>query len=183
MSPEQADQELARMIADLRQLDIPVSGKILPRVKINTRARRRLGCCYPRPGGWFEIEVSARLLEDGDKLRQTLAHELLHTCPGCQNHGPAWKAHAARVNAAWGMEITRLAPAGEEDALPLRQEAPKYLLGCTACGRLFPRSRLSKAVKQPWRYRCPCGGKLKRLPAEQINIYNLPGIGYNKKND
>ena len=163
MTPEELDAALAALAGELRALGIPLSRRILPRVKVNTRARRRLGCCYARPDGTFEIEVSARLREDPAALRQTLAHELLHTCRGCRNHGETWKAYAARVNQALGMDIARLAPAGEEEPARLRVDQPKYLLRCTACGKLIPRSRLSKAVKQPWRYRCPCGGKLERL--------------------
>lgn len=163
MTAEELDLALAEMSAALRGLGIPLGKHVIPHVKVNTRARRRLGCCYARPDGSFEIEVSARLLEDPDMLRQTLAHELLHTCRGCRNHGETWKAYAARANEALGMDISRLAPAGEDEPVRLRQDPPKYLLRCTACGKLFPRSRMCKAVKQPWRYRCPCGGKLERL--------------------
>ena len=163
MTPEELNACMAALAGELRALGIPLSRRIRPWVLVNTRARRRLGCCYARPDGSFEIEVSARLLEDPVMLRQTLAHELLHTCRGCRNHGETWKAYAARVNEAMGMDISRLAPAGEDEPVRLRQDEPKYLLRCTACGRLIPRSRMSKAVKQPWRYRCPCGGKLERL--------------------
>ncbi len=108
------------------------------------------------------IEVSVGLLEDRERLRQTLVHELLHTCLGCRNHGERWKSYARRVNEAWGMEIRRLAPA-DGPTEPLRREEVKYILQCTRCGREFPRSRMSKAVKYPGRYRCPCGGALRRV--------------------
>lgn len=162
MTQQELDGLMAEMIGTLRGLGIPVSGKIAPSVRVNSRARRRLGCCYYRDGGYV-IEVAERLLEDEDALRQTLAHELLHTCRGCRNHGETWKAYAGVVNATLGMEITRLAPAGEEDQIPLRRDTVKYILECQSCGKRIPRSRMSKAVKQPWRYRCKCGGKLKRI--------------------
>lgn len=151
-------RELAEQLAALK---IPVSNKIAPEVRVNSRAKRRLGCCYAQDGGYV-IEVSAGLLEDRERLRQTLVHELLHTCPGCRNHGERWKSYARRVNEAWGMEIRRLAPA-EGPTEPLRREKVKYILQCTRCGREFPRSRMSKAVKYPGRYRCPCGGALRRV--------------------
>ena len=86
MNQATLDQLMAQLHQELKDLDIPVSNKIDPAPRINTRAKRRLGCCIYNEKG-FLIEVSARVLEDPALLRQTLIHELLHTCPGCRNHG------------------------------------------------------------------------------------------------
>lgn len=145
----------------LRQAGIPVSKKIDPNLRVNTRAKRRLGCCYFVQGGHI-IEISAALLDQPELLHETLVHELLHTCPGCRDHGERWKAYAQQVNHALGLHIQRTAPAGE-NAAPLRHEEVKYILECQSCGAKIQRMRMSKAVKQPWRYRCQCGGKLKRI--------------------
>ena len=161
MEKQELDALLAELSAQLRELGIPLGKHIAPQVEVNTRAQRRLGCCVCREGR-FTIQVSARLLEDAPLLRATLLHELLHTCYGCQNHGKRWKAYAQRVGEALGVEITRTVPL-EGPAPPLRQEPVKYRLQSQSCGRLIPRRRLSKAVKYPSRYRCPCGGKLKLL--------------------
>ena len=134
MEKQELDALLAELSAQLRELGIPLGKHIAPQVEVNTRAL----------------------------LRATLLHELLHTCYGCQNHGKRWKAYAQRVGEALGVEITRTVPL-EGPAQPLRQEPVKYLLQCQSCGRLIPRRRLSKAVKYPSRYRCPCGGKLRRV--------------------
>lgn len=160
------DTLMQLMIQELRALNIPISPHILPSVAINKRAKRRLGCCK-RLGERFTIEVSATLLTDEPRLRQTLAHELLHTCPGCQNHGERWKAYAAIVNAAWGMEISRLAPPNEDEPARLRHDAVKYLLTCERCGKQFPRTRMCPPVQHPERYRCPCGGRLRRSEASR----------------
>ena len=166
MTQDELDRELTEMAETLRGMGLPVSRKLLPHVTINTRARRRLGCCYVQ-SGVYSIEVSARQLEDREKLRQTLAHELLHTCPGCRNHGERWKAYAEQVNNALGLSIQRLSPAEGEmtegEVIPLRRDTVKYVLECQSCGAKLYRSRMSKAVKSPWRYRCQCGGKLKRI--------------------
>lgn len=162
MIQQELDSLLAEMSETLRGLGIPLSCHISPAVLVNSRAKRRLGCCYCRDGV-YEIEVSASLLEQPDRLRQTLCHELLHTCRGCRNHGEKWKAYAAKVNEALGYSIQRLAPAEEESQEPLRREKIKYVLECQSCGAKICRSRMSKAVKQPWRYRCQCGGRLKRI--------------------
>ena len=140
---------------------LPVSEKVRPGVRVNSRAKRRLGCCFYREGRCF-LEVSESILENEALLRTTLVHELLHTCPGCRNHGPQWKAWAQRVQEALGYQIQRTVPV-EGEARPLRHEEVKYVLECQSCIARIPRMRLSKAVKAPWRYRCPCGGKLKRI--------------------
>ncbi len=162
MEQEELDRLMQELAAELRELGIPLSRSILPAVQVNSRAKRRLGCCY-FSGGQYTIEVSAALLDQPERLRQTLAHELLHTCWGCRNHGKTWKAYAARVNEALGLQIQRLSPAGEDRQEPLRRDEIKYVLECQSCGARIYRSRMSKAVKAPWRYRCKCGGRLKRI--------------------
>lgn len=163
MTGEEVNALLQATAHTLRELKIPLAREISPQVLINTRAKRRLGCCYFQ-SGQYTIEVSASLLEDPARLRQTLAHELLHTCRGCRNHGKQWKAYAAVVNEACGMEISRLTPPKEEEPQQcLRNDEIKYLVQCQSCGALFPRARMCKLVKTPWRYRCQCGGKLKRM--------------------
>lgn len=161
MTQEELDGLLHSLAQQLRELGIPVSRELAPRAVVNTRAKRRLGCCVRREGA-FEIQVAARLLEDAPRLRETLIHELLHTCPGCMDHGPRWKAYAARAGEALGATIQRVA-AVEGPSQPLRREEVKYLLRCQSCGRLIPRLRMSKAVRRPGLYRCPCGGRLERL--------------------
>ena len=58
---------------------------------INSRAKTRWGLCRMKRDGSFEIEIASRLLED-DKIsetacKETIIHEILHTCPNCWNHG------------------------------------------------------------------------------------------------
>ena len=64
--------------------------QLRPWVRVMSRAKRRLGCCFYH-GGEYTIEVAARLLGQPGLLRETLVHELLHTCPGCRDHGERWK--------------------------------------------------------------------------------------------
>ncbi|WP_322199491.1 SprT-like domain-containing protein [Acutalibacter intestini] len=161
MNQATLDQLMAQLHQELKDLDIPVSNKIDPAPRINTRAKRRLGCCIYNEKG-FLIEVSARVLEDPALLRQTLIHELLHTCPGCRNHGLRWKTYAQKAGEALGYSITRTVPI-EEEAQPLRHEEVKYVLVCKSCGTRVERIRMSKAVRRPWLYRCRCGGRLERI--------------------
>lgn len=161
------EQLLASIIEEAKAVGIPVSSQIQPEVIVNSRAKNRFGCCKKVKNGYI-IEISQALFagEEGP-LRQTLAHEMLHTCKGCQNHGVKWKEYAAAMQAAYGYLIKRTS-SHEELGLPKpdKQEgqAPaRYVLRCSACGREFRRSKASKLVKYPHLFRCKCGGKLKRM--------------------
>lgn len=152
------DKLLGEVVARARAVGIPVSARICPTVGRNTRAVARFGCCV-RKGEAYYIEISARLLEAGEGVVvETLAHEVLHTCPGCRNHGARWKAYAAKMTAAYGYHIART---GTWEAVGLADEKPvNYLLVCRGCGLEIKRTRASKLVRHPERYRCRCGGTL-----------------------
>lgn len=160
MDQEQVDGLLARVIGQARALGIPTAENIRPQVKLNSRAKSRFGCCI-RTGGEYLIELSKRLLEaEEGAVMQTLAHEVLHTCPGCANHGPRWKGWAAKMNEAYGYAISRT---DSPERLGLPREGPaRYLLVCTKCGAELGRSRRTAVVEHPERYRCRCGGALER---------------------
>ena len=149
-------------IQQARAADIPVSSRISPSVQLNCRAKTRLGCCRATREG-HTIEVSAALGEADDRnLIQVLAHEVLHTCPGCANHGPRWRYWAERMNRAYGYHIQRT---GSYQALGLSDPRPvRYLVVCSRCGREIPRMKRSSLVDHPERYRCRCGGILQVLP-------------------
>lgn len=152
---------LARVIAQAKALKIPVSHHIHPQVRLNARAVTRFGCCFRRTDGSYLIELSARMLEAPEvSCLQTLAHEVLHTCWGCKNHGPRWKGYAARMNAAYGYHISRT-NTWEALGLPDPKKV-NHLVVCRRCGREFKRARASSLVLHPERYRCRCGGTLER---------------------
>lgn len=139
---------------------IPVSDKISPVVHINTRAKKRFGQCIFR-NGMFTIELSAILLEAPERsCRQTLAHELIHTCKGCDNHGAIFKKYAQVMNRTYGYNIKCTNTAEEMGVAGMKAE-PKYIIECTSCGKRIGRDRRSKLTDQIWRYRCRCGGTLR----------------------
>ena len=162
MTQGELDALFTGLRGKLEELGLPLSREIDPQPVINTRAKRRLGCCVRREGQ-FTIQVSQSILGDPQLLRATLVHELLHTCYGCQNHGKRWKAYAQTAGEALGLSITRTVKA-EGESQPLRREEMKYFLRCEQCGAVIGRYRMCKLVKYPWRYRCAaCGGKLQRI--------------------
>lgn len=171
------DQLLQQVIAEAENLRIPL-GRIAAEVKINPRAKRRFGCCRSERGlrgQVFSIELSAKVLAcQEDKIREILAHEILHTCPGCQNHGKKWKIYASRMNQVYGYAITTTT-SGQAMGLPetadTRQaETAKYFLQCQGCGAILMRRRACPLTRDPGRYRCAkCGGKLKMIQRPPIS--------------
>lgn len=158
------DGLLKEVIAQALALGLPVSESVDPHVEINNRAVARFGCCKWVRGRQI-IEVAGRVARGPEKsCREILAHEVLHTCRGCRNHGKRWKEYARRMNEAYGYHISRTSTNGE---LGVEEERPfKYLLRCERCGAEFRRMRASNLTKHPQRYRCRCGGRLK-LDGEQ----------------
>lgn len=154
------DAVLQTVILQAKAAGIPVSDRIHPQITINTRAKKRYGRCIYKDGR-YTIELSAHLQNADNHLVHTvMAHEVLHTCPGCMNHGEDWKYYAAVMGKQYGYAIERAAKE------PLIQEKPveaRYLLECTACGMQIVRCRKSRVVEYPHLYRCKCGGKLRRL--------------------
>ena len=158
MTQTQLNSLLACVMEQAKQAGIPLSPRISPIVTINRRAKTRFGCCRTK-NGVHTIEIAAALLSGEERfIRQTLAHEVLHTCPGCANHGPLWKSYAARMNALYGYDIRRT---DSHEQLGLSDDRPvRWLVVCRSCGKELPRMKRSALVEHPERYRCRCGGTL-----------------------
>ena len=59
----------------------------------------------------YTIEINSILLNEEVPewaLYETILHELLHTLPGCMNHGSKWRKYAAIVNRRLGYNIKPL---------------------------------------------------------------------------
>lgn len=171
---EEIDQRRARaecLLEKCREIlmreGIPAAKDISGPV-INDRIRSRFGSCKKtgskREGnGKYIIEISGRLMECDDPAVETvLLHELLHTCPGCMNHGKRWKAYAEMLNRKYGYDIrpaSRYEAFGLED--PGSKEPVRYRIVCKKCGMEIVRKRRCPLVENVDRYRCgKCGGRL-----------------------
>ena len=63
MLQRELDGLMAGLRLELLALGIPVSSRLEPEVRVNTRAKRRLGCCFYQSGRYW-IEVSQKVLEN-----------------------------------------------------------------------------------------------------------------------
>lgn len=166
-----ADDILKKVIEKARAKDIPVPYDICGEVRINKRPKKRFGCCR-RENGRTVIEISSFILEcTDDKIEQVIAHEVLHACPGCGDHGAVWKKYAAVMNEAYGYDIKRVSTfeemglSGREEHTP--EEDIRYIIKCTACGREYPRKRFTCVMQKINAYRCQCGGRLELITLDK----------------
>lgn len=162
MKQKQLQLYLVEICEQCNNLKIPISKKINPEIVINKRAKSRFGACKKTSDG-FLIEISESILKsDSNKIKNVIAHELLHTCYGCYNHGERWKSYAVRLNEAYGYNIKRTS-SYEEMGMeqPEKKLENKYMIQCQKCGKIFYRQKKSKLIKEINHYRCKCGGMLK----------------------
>ena len=164
MKQQELNNLLQDVIAECRNLKLPVSDYIEPEVLINKRAKKRFGACKKTAKG-FVIELSAFMLDtDLAHIKNILAHEVLHTCRGCQNHGKKWKITAQKMNQRYGYHITTTSSyekMGLEKPQEDQNKKYNYMIQCQKCGMTIYRQRKSKLITHTNHYRCKCGGKLK----------------------
>lgn len=158
--------EVAReCMAELDALDIHYGN--IQAFTINTRSLRRWGQCRYRNGS-YTINISCRLLEESvprEILKQTVLHEILHTCKNCMNHKTEWKAVANQVNRAYGYNIKRCTSAEELGLQEVQvKKSYKHLFQCACCGNEIPRFRESNFTRNYTHYRCAlCNGTIKKI--------------------
>lgn len=159
-------QVIAReCMAELNSIGIKY-GKITE-FTINTRAKKRWGQCKRIPEG-YSININVALLDERNDikgLKNTIIHEILHTCEGCFNHGADWKMLADKVKNKLGYDIKRTDCADDKGIL---EETigiiANHKVVCTKCNNVFTRTRASKLITHTEYYRCgKCRGKLKLI--------------------
>lgn len=133
---------------------------------INKRAKSRWGLCKKVSPFSFEIQIAECLLTDERiseiSCKETIIHEILHTCPGCMNHTGKWKLYASKINETYGYHIARTKSAkdmGVEDR-EIKRQPVKYVFECKQCGQRIERRKECKFTKYYKSYGCGiCGCK------------------------
>lgn len=146
-------------VMELKHINMDISNKVTE-VKVNGRLSRSLGRCkYNRRYGNYIIEINPCMLADEVEVKttkNTIIHELIHTCPGCMNHGYEWKRRSDRVNRILGYNIARCAEADGLEAAGVELETRefKYALECPSCGSQWKYKRWCETLEAPSRYQC-----------------------------
>lgn len=132
------------------------------KVTVNKRATTRWGQAR-RKSGVLSINISDVLLQDNVDdfpVRNTMMHEILHTCDMRDNHGSHWQSMAHKVNRELGYKISRCSNYSDYGIEPKEVEA-KYILKCNNCGLEYKRSKKTKAIQNYQNYQCgKCKGSL-----------------------
>lgn len=153
------NQLLQEVILEAKQLNIPISQNIDPTVLINTRAKR-FGQCKRR-GDKFLIELSSIFDQAEEKMaKQTLAHEIIHTCKDCFDHQALWKSYVNKMNRAYGYNIARTDSCENLGVTREISRNAKYIIECQKCHNKIYKDRISGVIRNPERYHCKCGGRL-----------------------
>lgn len=131
---------------------------------LNRNNRKTLGRCTYQ-NGRYSISLNPNLLsftEYGEKIiRETVAHELCHTLPGCMNHGREFHSKAAKIMHLMGYHIDTKADIDSSQYFTKYLPQADYMLICDKCGNQVPVARLSDPVKNPMNYSCKkCGGSI-----------------------
>ncbi len=143
--------------------------------QINSRLKRSLGRCSKcslkaKNQELFSIEISLYVLttQNLDLLRDVIAHELIHTIPGCYNHGPAFQEAANKLNAYYPKLYNVQVETNLADYGLFASALNRYKIVCQHCQYTMYRQRMSKTLRHIDRYCCPmCHGPLE--------VYRLKG--------
>lgn len=166
MDKKQIETYMTEVIMQCKAIGIPVSDSIEPEIYINKRAKSRFAACKMEKGFYekrYMIEVGEALLkvEDPWIIKNILAHEVLHTCPRCYNHGITWKSYAQKMNEKYQYQIKTTSTYEELGLIaPEKKKNVKYIIVCDKCGNVFYRQKKSKLITNINQYRCKCGGTL-----------------------
>ena len=145
----------------------------ITKVTINNRVKSRLGQCYLLSSGNYEIEISGFFLNENISekiIRNTVMHEVLHTCDGCMNHGNRWKSYAEKVNNKYGYNVSRLANlSANEEIKRSYYKSSKYMYRCEGCGNIVAFNRRCKFTKYTKHYSCGyCGGSFIKITKDEV---------------
>lgn len=166
-------------VSEAQSAGLDISDRITG-IEVNSRLSRALGRCCARYGlgGYvYRIEVNPCMLADGieDMIpKNTIMHELVHTCPGCMNHGPEFQRRALMVNRKLGYHVstTTDGEALEAAGVTLKRSADNYGIVCKKCGRIVERrKRWSSTLERigSYRHSC-CGGDLYVISLGKMNV-------------
>lgn len=153
---------------DIESLGIELGN--IKKVEINSRAKSRWGRCSKRADGYY-IQISDRLLNDDvsdDALKNTIAHELLHTIKGGMCHTGEWKKASDLLNSVYDYSIKRVTSSEEKGIHKEFNVDYKYVLRCCSCGHEYRYHKFTKTVQRiklgyTSTYRCGKCGKFDTL--------------------
>ena len=101
-------------------------------------------------------------LSPAEEVHNTIMHEVIHSLPGCMNHGEKWKYAANRVNHFYEFpKIKRCMTLDDTKHGDYISSTFKYIIECQGCHSKHRFMRESKTVRacKAGRAQCSCGSK------------------------
>ena len=143
---------------DAKKLGLPLNKSNLSEIKLGYKEMRPWGVCRYTPRfNKFEIYISRKLILSNNivAIKNTIMHEIIHTCEGALNHGVNFK-HYGKMCATLGYTITRLL--SEEEVfghkIEKKPDSFKYIIKCPCCGKEYGYNRFTRAVEMSNNYIC-----------------------------
>jgi hypothetical protein len=130
----------------LIKIGVPIPVKDIKKVgELKTRSKRVRGVTYTfkriaynniNIGKTNYIGINKKLIDEDFEIEKTMAHELIHTIPGCSNHGPNFKRYAELINRHYPEYnvSTYYTPDSAEIENIANIKKPKYVVTCENCG-------------------------------------------------
>lgn len=130
----------------LIKIGVPIPVKDIKKVgELKTRSKRVRGVTYTfkriaynniNIGKTNYIGINKKLIDEDFEIEKTMAHELIHTIPGCSNHGPNFKRYAELINRHYPEYnvSTYYTPDSDEMENIANIKKPKYVVTCENCG-------------------------------------------------
>lgn len=130
-----------------------------------TNARKKWGACWNK-GGKYNITISDMLKQNGIKeeaVKSVIAHEIIHTCEGCWNHGKQFRKYCEIVQKKYGYNPIGTRPDGghKPEDLDIKEEMVfgdqmfKYIIQCVDCGKKWKYNRRQQWFGKLNKCRCP----------------------------
>ena len=131
---------------ELIKIGVPIPVKDIKKVgELKTRSKRVRGVTYtfnriaynnPNIDKTNYIGINKKLIGEASEIKRTMVHELIHTIPGCNNHGPNFKKYAGLINRHYPKYnvSTYYTPDSDETENIANIKKPKYVVTCENCG-------------------------------------------------
>ena len=126
---------------ELIKIGVPIPVKDIKKVgELKTRSKRVRGVTYTAYNNpniddkTNYIGINKKLIGEASEIKGTMVHELIHTIPGCNNHGPNFKKYAGLINRHYPKyNVSTYYKVDEEDS-EVVSKTPKYIVTCETCG-------------------------------------------------
>ena len=102
--------------------------------KIGRNSKKHPGY-FLRIGGLFQLIPNEELARI--RFQSTIIHELIHTIPGCMNHGNKFKRICSLVNRKYPQYQLQTSTDASIYGINLEEDKPKYKIICECCGKEY----------------------------------------------